>query len=218
MTPFRLVTEPQKALRVLCLGAHSDDIEIGCGGTLLALKQWYPAIRFDWAVFSAAGVRKEEAARAAELFTAGACLESIQLHEFADGFLPYTGGEVKAVFEDMKRRVSPDLIFTHYGKDAHQDHRLLAELTWNTYRNHTILEYEIPKYDGDLGSPNVFVPLTEEICQQKVAGVIDVFRSQHAKHWFDEETFRSLMRIRGMEAAARGGYAEAFYCRKLILQ
>jgi len=203
-------------LTVLCLGSHSDDIEIGCGGTILRLIDDYPEIRFYWVVFSANGVRKAEAQRAAESF-AGDRIEKLLLKEFRDGFMPFIGSEAKATFEELKQEVSPDLIFTHQSKDAHQDHRLLSELTWNTFRNHLILEYEIPKYDGDMGRPSVFVPLTEEMRLAKVHHIMNSFTSQNSKNWFDESTFHGLMRLRGMECNAPSGYAEAFYCRKVVL-
>jgi LmbE family N-acetylglucosaminyl deacetylase len=206
------------ALNVLCLGCHSDDIEIGCGGTILKLAEQHPACVFHWVVFSATGVRESEAQRGSEKFAGSARLRGPLLKKFSDSFMPFQGAEVKAVFEELKRSVSPDLIFTHNRKDAHQDHRLIAELTWNTFRDHLILEYEVPKYDGDLGQPSVFVPLTTETCQQKVRNLMDVFQSQHGKHWFQESTFLSLMRLRGMECNASSGYAEAFYCRKMVLQ
>jgi LmbE family N-acetylglucosaminyl deacetylase len=202
--------------KILCLGAHSDDIEIGCGGTILRLAGEYPGCEFHWVVLSATGSREAEARRAARLF-AGSRLRSCLLKSFRDGFMPYSGGEVKAVFESELKGISPDLIFTHSGGDAHQDHRLVSELTWNTFRNHLILEYEIPKYDGDLGRPGVFVPLDGEICERKTGYILDAFRSQRDKHWFDRETFYSLMRLRGMECSASSGYAEAFHCRKLVL-
>jgi LmbE family N-acetylglucosaminyl deacetylase len=203
-------------LKVLCLGAHSDDIEIGCGGTILRLAEQYPDCEFRWAVFSATGTREVEARTAAELFT-GSRLQVPLLKTFQDGFLPYAGAEVKNVFETELKHPSPDLIFTPNGKDAHQDHRLIAELTWNTFRDHLILEYEIPKYDGDLGRPNLFMPLGTELCQKKVRYILDAFPSQHTKRWFKEDTFLSLMRLRGMECNAECDYAEAFYCRKLVL-
>lgn len=203
-------------LKVLCLGSHSDDIEIGCGGTILRLIEEYPQVSFHWVVFCASGVRKAEAQRAAESF-AGSHLDHVVLKEFPDGFMPFCGAEVKATFEELKQQVSPDLIFAHQPRDAHQDHRLLSELTWNTFRNHFILEYEIPKYDGDMGRPSVFVPLTETMCQIKVRNLMDAFASQRNKNWFDESTFRALMRLRGMECNAPSSYAEAFYCRKLVL-
>jgi LmbE family N-acetylglucosaminyl deacetylase len=205
-----------ESLTILCLGAHSDDIEIGCGGTLLELKKSYPELRFHWVVFCAQGTRGDEAVKAANLFTAGRKKE-IVLNAFRDGFLPYAGAAVKDVFEELKRQVNPDLIFTHWQGDAHQDHRLISELTWNTFRNHPILEYEIPKYDGDLGRPNVFVPLETPLHEQKVAHLFEAFESQQMKPWFDRNIFLGLMRLRGMESNSPSGYAEAFYARKMIL-
>jgi LmbE family N-acetylglucosaminyl deacetylase len=205
------------ALQVLCLGCHSDDIEIGCGGTILRLSEQYPNCVFHWVVFSAIAVREAEAQRAARLFAGPNRLKGLLLKTFPDGFMPFVGAEVKAVFEELKNTISPDLIFTHNRKDAHQDHRLIAELTWNTFRDHLILEYEIPKYDGDLGQPGLFVPLEAEVYQRKVRYIMDAFQSQHAKRWFQQDTFLSLMRLRGMECNAPSGYAEAFYCRKLVL-
>jgi LmbE family N-acetylglucosaminyl deacetylase len=206
----------QRPIQILCFGCHSDDIEIGCGGTILRLKDQYPGCVFHWIVFSAQGVRQEEALRAAGLF-AGDQLKGPVVKSFPDGFLPYVGADVKAVFEELKKDIAPDVIFTHNRKDAHQDHRLVAELTWNTFRDHLILEYEIPKYDGDMGRPSVFVPLEPEVYKKKVRYILDSFQSQHAKQWFREDTFLSLMRLRGMECNAPSGYAEAFYCGKLVL-
>ncbi|MBZ5676612.1 MAG: PIG-L family deacetylase [Acidobacteriia bacterium] len=204
------------APQILCLGAHSDDIEIGCGGTILRLAEEYPGCVLHWVVFSANGVREAEAQRAATLFAADH-LRGPLLKNFPDGFLPFVGADLKRVFEELKQTISPDLVFTHNRKDAHQDHRQLAELTWNTFRDHLILEYEIPKYDGDLGRPSLFVPLSTEVCQKKARYLMEAFQSQHGKRWFEEETFLSLMRLRGMECNAPSGYAEAFYCRKLVL-
>jgi LmbE family N-acetylglucosaminyl deacetylase len=205
------------ALTILCLGSHSDDIEIGCGGTILRLAEQYPKSVFHWVVFSATGVREAEAKRAASLFVTPKRLKGPQLKAFRDGFMPFEGAEVKAVFEELKRERAPDLIFTHNRKDAHQDHRLIAELTWNTFRDHFILEYETPKYDGDMGQPSVFVPLEADICKKKIQYLMDCFQSQHSKHWFQEDTFLALLRLRGMECHAPSGYAEAFYCRKLLV-
>jgi LmbE family N-acetylglucosaminyl deacetylase len=216
MIPLRLCENSSGSLNVLCIGAHCDDIEIGCGGTVLRLAEEYPGCEFHWAVFSAVGVRESEARHAAQLF-AGPRLRGPVFKAFQDGFMPYVGSEVKAVFEEELKGVAPDLIFTHNGQDAHQDHRLLSQLTWNTFRNHLILEYEIPKYDGDLGRPSVFVPLRRDLCETKVAHLMDAFGSQRLKHWFEPETFLSLMRLRGMECASTSGYAEAFYSRKLVL-
>jgi LmbE family N-acetylglucosaminyl deacetylase len=216
---IQLSLDPGKkgALQILCLGCHSDDIEIGCGGAILRLTQQYEDCSFYWVVFSAPGVREAEAKGAAELFVRQEQLKGPLLKSFPDGFMPFVGEEVKAVFEELKQKISPDLIFTHNRKDAHQDHRLIAELTWNTFRDHMILEYEIPKYDGDMGQPSVFVPLDAEVCQKKVRYIMEAFPSQHQRRWFQPETFLALMRLRGMECNAASGYAEAFYCRKLVM-
>jgi LmbE family N-acetylglucosaminyl deacetylase len=203
-------------LKILCLGSHSDDIEIGCGGTILRLAEQYPDCTFYWVVFSATGVRAEEAQCAAMRFAGSDRLKNLLLKTFPDGFLPFVGSEVKTVFEELKKEISPDLIFTHNRKDSHQDHILVGDLTWNTFRNHMILEYEIPKYDGDLGQPSFFVPLEPETYRNKVKFLMDAFQSQHSKRWFQEDTFLSLMRLRGMECNAPSGYAEAFYCRKIV--
>jgi LmbE family N-acetylglucosaminyl deacetylase len=200
--------------RVLAIGCHADDIEIGCGGTLIALSRARPGLSLSWVVLAAPGERSGEARASAEAFLQGAGVADVRIHEFRDGFLPYVGGEVKDVFEGLKE-IRPDLVFTHTRHDLHQDHRLACELTWNTFRNHLILEYEIPKYDGDLGAPNVFVPLEEPLVEEKLRVLRDHYASQHSKHWFDDELFRGLMRLRGMESASR--YAEAFTCRKLTL-
>ncbi len=216
MLTLKLRSREAGSLTVLCLGAHSDDIEIGCGGTLLQLKNLYPELKLHWVVFSAAGVRRDEAEKGAELF-GGVSLERAEFKEFRDGFLPYTGTEVKNFFEILKTNVNPDLIFTHWSGDAHQDHRLINELTWNTFRNHMILEFEIPKYDGDLGRPSMFVPLEGAIYRQKITHLMTAFHSQRSKTWFSEDTFLSIMRLRGVECASPSGYAEAFHCRKAIL-
>jgi LmbE family N-acetylglucosaminyl deacetylase len=216
MIHLKLDPDRKGPLQILCLGAHSDDIEIGCGGTILRLGEDYPDCEFHWVVFSANGNRETEARRAAELF-AGPRLRGPHLKKFRDGFMPFNGGPVKDVFEELKKEISPQLIFTHYRKDAHQDHRLLCELTWNTWRNHLILEYEIPKYDGDMGQPSVFVPLSKETCQMKVRFLNEAFESQRSKLWFEEDTFLALSRLRGMECQTPTGYAEAFYCKKLMI-
>lgn len=216
MMKLNLEKSRSEALTVLCLGAHSDDIEIGCGGTLLKLQQLYSKLTLHWIVFSAVGVRGEEARKSIELF-ASSCEKRITLKEFRDGFLPYTGTAVKDLFEEIKSQIDPDLIFTHWQGDAHQDHRLLSELTWNTFRNHLILEYEIPKYDGDLGRPNVFVSLDVAIAEQKVNFLLEAFASQRVKPWFEHALFMGLMRVRGMEASSPSGYAEAFYGRKVTV-
>jgi LmbE family N-acetylglucosaminyl deacetylase len=217
MISLGIRTEAMGPLRVLCLGCHSDDIEIGCGGTILRLASEHPDWVFHWIVFSAVGIRAEEARQAAVQFVDPSRLKGLDLKDFRDGFMPFVGADIKAAFEELKQAVSPDLIFTHNRRDAHQDHRVVADLTWNTFRDHLVLEYEIPKYDGDMGQPSVFVPLTTDICERKVQLIMDIFRSQHGKNWFRRETFLSLMRLRGMECNSPSGYAEAFYGRKLLL-
>jgi len=202
---------------VLCLGAHADDIEIGCGGTMLTLLEADPSLAVTWVVFSAEGERAEEARRSAENFLAGAASRQILIHSFRDGFFPYSGSQIKEAFEELASRVTPDLVFTHYRHDLHQDHRVLAELTLNTFRNHFVLEYEIPKYDGDLSQPNVFVPLEASLCHSKVDLILTSFKTQANKRWFSEDLFRSLLRLRGMECNAPSNYAEAFHGRKLVV-
>jgi LmbE family N-acetylglucosaminyl deacetylase len=203
--------------RVLAIGCHADDIEIGCGGTLLALIEANPELEVDWVVLASPGDRAEEARVSAASFLAGAADPRVEIHGFRDGFLPYVGGDVKDVFEELKTRVDPQVVFTHVGYDYHQDHRLAAELTWNTFRHHLILEYEIPKVDGDLGRPNVFFPLSPAVVERKLELLERHFPSQAGKHWFDRETFLGLMRLRGMEAVAADRYAEGFTVRKAVL-
>ena len=210
------IKEGGEPLRVLCLGAHSDDIEIGCGGTILRIREQHSPCEFHWVVFSAIGIRGEEARKAAELFGQSS-LQGPALKSFRDGYMPFEGASIKDFFEELKQKVAPDLIFSHNHQDAHQDHHLISELTRNTFRDHLILEYEIPKYDGDLGRPSFFVPLPVEMCRRKVQHIMDVFQTQHDKRWFQPETFFSMMRLRGVECNAPSGYAEAFYCRKMTL-
>lgn len=211
-----LVLSPggQPLERVLAIGCHADDIEIGCGGTMLALTRARPDLEVTWVVLSAAGARATEAESSARDFLGAAKRADVRIHGFRDGFLPYLGVEVKEVFESLKD-LAPDLVFTHTRTDLHQDHRLACELTWNTFRDHLIFEYEVPKYDGDLASPNVFVPLSEELVDLKLQLLGAHYGSQSGKHWFDDELFRGLLRIRGMESVAR--YAEAFTSRKVLL-
>lgn len=217
MIALKLDGGTNNALQILALGCHSDDIEIGCGGAILRLGVEHPDCVFHWVVFSAIGARAAEARHAAAQFVDPLRLKGPILKTFPDGFMPFVGADIKTVFEELKQAVSPDLIFTHNRRDAHQDHRLISELTWNTFRNHLILEYEIPKYDGDMGQPSVFLPISLEMCEKKVRLIMDTFRSQCDKHWFQRETFLSLMRLRGMECNSPSGYAEAFYGRKLVL-
>ena len=202
-------------LNVLFLGAHSDDIEIGCGGTILRLLDEFTQARIYWVVFSAQGNRVAEAKNSANLFLAGAAEKQIIIKNFRDGYFPYTGTEIKEFFEELKGQISPDLIFTHYRDDRHQDHRLIEGLTWNTFRDHMILEYEIPKFDGDLGCPNYYVCLDETFVSKKINYLREAFISQREKHWFEGGVFEGLMRLRGMEARSSGKFAEAFYAYKI---
>ena len=201
---------------ILCIGAHSDDIEIGAGATVLKLVRDNPQARFIWAVLSADGVRETEARSSAEQFLQGAGDVTVLLESFRDGHFPDQWTEIKGFFETLKRH-EPDLILTQHGRDMHQDHRVVAELTWNTFRDHAILEYEIPKYDGDLGAPNFFVPATIADTDRKIELLRDCFPSQAEKHWFEDLTFRGLMRLRGLECCAPEQLAEAFYARKIRL-
>lgn len=204
-------------LQILCLGAHSDDIEIGCGGSIIRLLEEYKEAMVHWIVFSSTEDRVEEAGTSAELFLEKAGHKDIIVKDFRDGFFPYVGYEIKEYFEEIKKIVAPDVIFTHFFHDLHQDHRLISELTWNTFRNHLILEYEIIKYDGDLGSPNVFIHLERENARKKIDYILRIFKTQGHRSWFTEDAFLSIMRIRGLESNAPDRLAEAFYCRKIII-
>ena len=205
----------EKIQRILCLGAHSDDIEIGCGGTLLNLAQQHPGLEVVWVVFSAADRRAAEARRSARSFLQGVARRRVLVKQFRMSYFPFEGARIKEFFEHLKDVTQPDLVFTHYRDDRHQDHRVVSDLAWNTFRNHLILEYEIPKYDGDLGIPNAFVPLSDEISQKKVRLLMQHFQTQSNKHWFSEDLFLALMRLRGMECGVH--HAEAFHCRKIVL-
>jgi len=201
--------------QLLCLGAHSDDIEIGCGATIRSLIRETTGLTVWWIVFTADGKRQAEARNSARSFLRGAGKSQVIIKQFRNGYFPFEGAVIKDFFESLKSRVNPDLIFTHFRQDRHQDHRLVSDLTWNTFRDHLILEYEIPKYDGDLGQPNFFVPIEEDICREKAAALCRSFQTQNNKHWFSEDTFISLMRLRGIECASKTKYAEAFHARKL---
>lgn len=199
---------------MLCLGAHSDDIEIGCGATIRKLTQQQPGLEVWWVVFTADGRRRAEAKNSARAFLQDAGKSRVIIKQFRNGYFPFHGAVIKDFFESLKSRVKPDLVFTHFRNDRHQDHRLVSDLTWNTFRNHLILEYEIPKYDGDFASPNFFVQLDEHLAREKTDNLCRWFSTQSNKHWFDGDTFLALMRLRGMECC--GKYAEAFYARKII--
>jgi LmbE family N-acetylglucosaminyl deacetylase len=200
-------------LRVLALGAHPDDIEIGCGGTLLRLAG-ARELEVLWVVFCSTPVRAEEARASAARFLKGVTSQRVEVGSHRDGFLPYEGGAIKDEFEALKTRFRPDVVLTHSRDDRHQDHRLISELTWNTWRDHLILEYEIPKYDGDFGTPNFFAPLPAAVLEKKIEFLLASFPSQSTKSWFSPDLFRAVARIRGMECNAPERMAEAFYCRK----
>lgn len=209
--------KPAVPLTILCLGAHADDIEIGAGGTLLRLLGERPGSTVYWVVFASTPEREAEArASAAEILSA--CAKAVvEVHAFRESFFPYLGAAIKERFESLKEAVAPELVVTHHLGDLHQDHRTIAELTWNTFRDHLIIEYEIPKYDGDLGQPNLFVPLPQVVARRKVDLLMRNFPSQAARRWFRPEAFESVMRLRGIECNATEGFAEAFHARKLSL-
>ncbi len=211
------LAQPGERLSLLCLGAHSDDIEIGAGAAILDLIQRGIQLDVHWVVLSAAGQRGQEARASAAAFLEGAALSRIDLAEFRDGFFPYQGAELKNWLEQLKARASPDVVLTHWGDDAHQDHREVSKLTWNTFRDHLILEYEIPKWDGDFGRPNTYMPVSESAMKRKVELLMSHFGSQRSKDWFDPRTFMGLARLRGMECRAEDGYAEAFHAPKITL-
>jgi len=211
------LARPGESLSVLCLGAHSDDIEIGAGGTLLSWIASGVRLHVHWCVLSAAGPRAAEAEASAAAFLAGTVSSVVELADFKDSFFPYQGSEIKAWFSELKARSRPDVILTHRRDDAHQDHQETCRLTWNAFRDHLILEYEIPKWDGDLGQPNFYMPLDADILERKVELLLAHFGTQRSKDWFDAETFRGLARLRGMECRAPERYAEAFVLAKGLI-
>jgi len=214
---FALGEKENRGLKVLCLGAHCDDIEIGCGGTILKLIQQYNIEEIHWVVFCSNELREKEARKSAGLFLKGAENKIIKVHSFRDGYMPAQWSEIKDQFEELKKQADPDVIFTHTREDRHQDHRIVHNFTWNTFRNHMILEYEIPKYDGDLGQPNLFVSLDKETVSHKIEILKNSFQSQSGKQWFDDELFKGFMRVRGVESASDSGLSEAFYARKITI-
>jgi LmbE family N-acetylglucosaminyl deacetylase len=215
MLPLSL--PPDGLRRVLCLGAHCDDIEIGCGGTVAELARRFPAARFQWVVLSADDVRERETRSAAARLHGAGADAAVEVARFRASYFPFCGGEIKDYFESLKERVDPDVILTHRLEDRHQDHRVVAELTWNTFRHHTILEYEIPKYEGDLGQPNLYVPLGRETVDLKLGTLTECFPSQRHRSWFTGDLFLSHLRLRGIECHAPSGFAEALHARKLVL-
>lgn len=202
---------------VLCLGAHPDDVEIGCGGTLIRLMADNMPLEVHYVVLSASEERAGEARESARHLLAGAERVDIRVAAFRESYFPYVGPEVKAYVDRLGSELEPDLILTHWRGDAHQDHRMVGELTWNAFRSHLIFEYEIPKWDGDMGRPNVFIPLPEDVCARKIDHLLNAFPSQRGRDWFNAQVFWSLLRLRGMEARSASGYAEAFHCSKLVL-
>ena len=206
-----------ETLRVLCLGAHSDDVEIGCGATVFSLVNSDVKVDVHWAVFGATGDREVEARRSAGVVLAGAASQQVDVYGFTDSFFPYEGAAIKREFQAIKARFVPDVVFTHRGDDRHQDHRVISELTWNTFRDHLIAEYEIPKYEGDLGHPNLYVPLTEETARRKMALIVRHYPSQSKRSWFRAETFEAVLRLRGIECNAPDGLAEAFHASKWMI-
>ena len=217
MLPLLARRDDGERLRLLAIGAHSDDIEIGCGGTILKLIEQEAVSEVAWVVLTGERTRAEEAAQSADALLASVPAKRVILKDFRDGYFPYDGADIKQFFEELKADLSPDVILTHQRSDLHQDHRVTNELTWNTFRDHLILEYEIPKYDGDMGVPNFFVGLDESQCRRKIDHLMEHFASQVPKRWFKEDLFSGLLRLRGMECNSPTSYAEAFYCRKATL-
>jgi LmbE family N-acetylglucosaminyl deacetylase len=217
MLAVSLGADPTQPLSILCLGAHSDDIEIGCGGTLLRLLAERPGTHVHWVVFSADDAREAEARASAAAFLADAGSSDVIVHRFRESYFPYLGAEIKDAFEALKPVVTPDVVFTHRRDDEHQDHRTIAEFTWNTFRDHVIAEYEIAKYEGDLGHPNLFVPLATAVAERKVQLLVEHFGTQRSKRWFRPETFHGMMALRGVESNAPDGSAEAFHVRKVVI-
>jgi LmbE family N-acetylglucosaminyl deacetylase len=214
---IKLLHDSLRLRTILCIAAHCDDVEIGCAGTLLELRARFPAAHFYWFVLSGDETRASETRTASERLFAENARCTVDVQRFRASYFPSHAGEIKDAFESLKSRVVPELIFTHYLYDRHQDHRLLAELTWNTFRDHTILEYEIPKFEGDLAQPNVYVPLSNATVDRKINMLEECFPSQRSRSWFSADVFRGLMRIRGVECNSESGFAEAFHGRKLTL-
>lgn len=216
MLKMSFPVKTEEKLSILCLGAHPDDIEIGCGGTLLRLQDEFPELHFHWVIFSGDKKRRDEALQSAKAFLRKSKTKRVDIQEFRESYFPYVGDKVKDYFEALKSQISPDIIFTHFKNDAHQDHRVISDLSWNTFRDNLILEYEIPKYDGDLGTPNLYVSLDESVVKKKLGYICSNYETQYKRQWFDAETFRAILKIRGIESNSKTKYAEAFYCRKIV--
>jgi LmbE family N-acetylglucosaminyl deacetylase len=220
MPPVSWAPPQGRPLRLLCLGAHCDDIEIGCGGAVLRLIEIFPEVACHWVVFSSNSERRQEALGSAAAFLQGVpeARRTIAVESFRESYFPWVGADIKDYFQErLAVQTRPDLIFTHFRDDRHQDHRVVSDLTWNAFRDHMILEYEIPKYDGDLAAPNLYVALGETIAERKIRLLLEHFASQRSRRWFDADTFKGLMRLRGVESNAPERFAEAFYCRKAVL-
>lgn len=219
MLALDLATSPPSAkgrLDVLCIGAHCDDIEIGCGGTVLALQRRYPHCRMHWLILTSVPARRSEAMAAARAFIKPACRGETMICDFPDGLLPGHLAQVKQCFEALKARVDPDLILTHHGRDRHQDHSLVSQVSWQTFRDHLIWEYEIPKYDGDLSTPTMYVILSAATAARKIRAIVKTFASQQGKSWFTADNLMAMLRLRGLECRSPSGLAEGFHCRKLV--
>lgn len=218
MLPLSLVSPRGRRLELLCIGAHCDDIEIGCGATVLSLQDRYPDCRVHWLVLTSVPARRDEAMASSKAFIADRARGEVRICELPDGLLPAHYAQVKAEFEALKGLVDPDLVLTHHGLDRHQDHSLVSQVSWQTFRNHMVWEYEIPKYDGDLTTPNLYLPLAEQVAGYKVELIMRAFASQNTKSWFTQDNLLAMMRLRGLESRASSGFAEAFHCRKLVYQ
>jgi len=217
MLPLTIGRREKARLKILCLGAHSDDIEIGCGATMLRLLSERPRSDVTWVVLSSGAQRAREARASARRYLPRQARAEVIVRDFRNGYFPFVGADIKDFFEALKLRLDPDLVFTHHGDDRHQDHRVVSELTWNTFRDHLVLEYEVPKYDGDLGRPNVYVPVDGPVARRKARLLLSSFPTQRDKRWFTEDVFLGLMRLRGVECASPSGFAEAFHARKAVL-
>jgi len=210
------ISDTTETLKILVLGAHCDDIEIGCGSTLLKLLDDYPDAEVFWVIFSSNSVREAEARNSAQSYLCNHPGSSVEINNFRNGFFPYVAADIKEYFEALKAKFEPDIIFTHYIEDKHQDHRTISELTWNTFRNHVVFQYEIAKYDGDLVTPNLYAAADDVYVKRKIDLLVKHFSSQSDKHWFTQDLFKALMRIRGIECASESGFAEGFHARKLL--
>lgn len=213
---LRITPPTDRALRVVALGAHADDIEIGAGGLIQRLVADTPSLSIRWLVASATPERRREAEKASSRLVGSVSDCTLDIGDLRDGFLPFLGPAPK---EWLIRHAGfePDIVICPRGEDLHQDHRLVGQLAWQVFRSSLIFEYEIPKYEGDLGRPNVYVVLDRATAERKVATILEAFPSQRSRRWFEPETFWALLRLRGIEAASPTGFAEAFHASKIVL-